>query len=340
MDFLIATHNMKKRAELERILKPIGVRVLLAEEAGVELTDVEETGVTFEENAFLKADSGCKESGMPCIADDSGLAVDALDGAPGVYSARYAGEHGNDEKNNELLLKNLSDIPMDKRTARFVSTVCCCFPDGRHMTVRGECEGKIAFEPAGEGGFGYDPLFLPDEFPGKTMAQLTAEEKDSISHRGKALRLLAKKTGGNYMTSKERAALRAQANSLEPLFQVGKGGVNDALIAQTLDAFRSRELLKLKVLLETAPKPPREIAEEIAAKTQSEVVQVVGGSLIFFKENPELHEPKDKKKKITGTKNPNRPSVRKKIHEKKLAEERKTAARRKAERNFRRSRDI
>ena len=167
MDFLIATHNMKKRAELERILKPIGVRVLLAEEAGVELTDVEETGVTFEENAFLKADSGCKESGMPCIADDSGLVVDALDGAPGVYSARYAGEHGNDEKNNELLLKNLSDIPMDKRTARFVSTVCCCFPD--------------------------DPLFLPDEFPGKTMAQLTAEEKDSISHRGKALRLLAKK---------------------------------------------------------------------------------------------------------------------------------------------------
>ena len=148
MDFLIATHNMKKRAELERILKPIGVRVLLAEEAGVELTDVEETGVTFEEHAFLKADSGCKESGMPCIADDSGLAVDALDGAPGVYSARYAGEHGNDEKNNELLLKNLSDIPMDKRTARFVSTVCCCFPDGRHMTVRGECEGKIAFEPA------------------------------------------------------------------------------------------------------------------------------------------------------------------------------------------------
>lgn len=143
------------------------------------------------------------------------------------------------------------------------------------------------------------------------------------------------------MTSKERAALRAQANSLEPLFQVGKGGVNDALIAQMLDAFRSRELLKLKVLLETAPKSPREIAEEIAAKTQSEVVQVVGGSLIFFKENPELHEPKEKKKKtVTGTKNPNRPSVRKKIHEKKLAEERKTAARRKAERNFRRKGDV
>lgn len=193
MDFLIATHNMKKRLELERILKPIGVRVLLAEEAGIELTDVEETGVTFEENALLKAESGCKESGMPCIADDSGLEVDALGGEPGVYSARYAGEHGNDEKNNELLLKNLDGISLDKRTARFVSTVCCCFPDGSHITVRGECEGKIGFSPDGNGGFGYDPLFLPDDFPGKTMAQLTAEEKDSISHRGKALRVLSKK---------------------------------------------------------------------------------------------------------------------------------------------------
>ena len=143
------------------------------------------------------------------------------------------------------------------------------------------------------------------------------------------------------ITSKQRAQLRGLAMQQDTIIQVGKGGVNDALIAQTLDAFRSRELLKLKVLLETAPKSPREIAEEIAAKTQSEVVQVVGGSLIFFKENPELHEPKDKKKKtVTGTKNPNRPSVRKKIHEKKLAEERKTAARRKAERNFRRKGDV
>lgn len=107
MDFLIATHNMKKRAELERILKPIGVRVMLAEEAGVELTDVEETGVTFEENAFLKADSGCKESGMPCIADDSGLAVDALDGAPGVYSARYAGEHGTTRRTTSFCSKSV-----------------------------------------------------------------------------------------------------------------------------------------------------------------------------------------------------------------------------------------
>lgn len=193
MDFLIATHNMKKRDELSRILKPVGVRVLLAEEAGVDLTDVEETGTTFEENAFLKAQSGCLESDMPCIADDSGLAVDALDGAPGVFSARYSGEHGNDDKNNELLLENLKDVPMERRTARFVSAVCCVFPDGRKITVRGECEGKIAFDLKGNGGFGYDPLFLPEEYEGKTMAQLTPEEKDAISHRGKALRLLSKK---------------------------------------------------------------------------------------------------------------------------------------------------
>ncbi len=192
MDFLIATHNMKKRDELSRILKPIGVNVLLAEEAGVDLTDVEETGTTFEENAYLKAQGGCDESGMPCIADDSGLAVDALDGAPGVYSARYSGEHGNDDKNNELLLENLKDVPLEKRTARFVSAVCCVFPDGRKITVRGEVEGKIAFGLKGCNGFGYDPMFLPDAFPGKTMAELTAEEKDSISHRGNALRLLCK----------------------------------------------------------------------------------------------------------------------------------------------------
>lgn len=128
-----------------------------------------------------------------------------------------------------------------------------------------------------------------------------------------------------YDKQRESRAARAGKFARAAVSGRARGGVNDALIAQTLDAFRSRELLKLKVLLETAPKSPREIAEEIAAKTQSEVVQVVGGSLIFFKENPELHEPKEKKKKtVTGTKNPNRPSVRKKIHEKKLAEERKT----------------
>lgn len=189
MDFLIATHNMKKRDELQRILSPLGVRVLTADEAGVDLTDVEETGTTFEENALLKARSGCKEGKMPCIADDSGLCVDALDGAPGVYSARFAGEHGNDDKNNEKLLSLLSDVPPEKRTARFVSTVACVFPDGRELVVRGECEGKIGYEKRGENGFGYDPLFYVGE---RTFAEFTPEEKDAVSHRGNALRALCK----------------------------------------------------------------------------------------------------------------------------------------------------
>ncbi len=187
MDFLIATHNMKKRDELQRILSPLGVHVLTADEAGVDLTDVEETGATFEENALLKARSGCKEGKMPCIADDSGLCVDALDGAPGVYSARFAGEHGNDDKNNEKLLSLLSDVPPEKRTARFVSTVACVFPDGRELVVRGECEGKIGYEKRGENGFGYDPLFYVGE---RTFAEFTPEEKDAVSHRGNALRAL------------------------------------------------------------------------------------------------------------------------------------------------------
>ena len=187
MDFLIATHNMKKRDELQRILSPLGVHVLTADEAGVDLTDVEETGTTFEENALLKARSGCKEGKVPCIADDSGLCVDALDGAPGVYSARFAGEHGNDDKNNEKLLSLLSDVPPEKRTARFVSTVACVFPDGRELVVRGECEGKIGYEKRGENGFGYDPLFYVGE---RTFAEFTPEEKDAVSHRGNALRAL------------------------------------------------------------------------------------------------------------------------------------------------------
>lgn len=193
MDYIIATHNMKKRDEMQRILAPLGIRVLLAEEAGIELTDAEETGTTFEENAFIKAESGCRESGMPCIADDSGLAVDFLDGAPGVYSARYAGEHGNDAANNEKLLKALEGVEDEKRGAAFVSVACCVYPDGKKLIARGECRGFIGYEEIGNGGFGYDPLFLPVEYGGeKTMAQLTADEKDAISHRGKSVRLLAK----------------------------------------------------------------------------------------------------------------------------------------------------
>ncbi|MGN1421289.1 MAG: RdgB/HAM1 family non-canonical purine NTP pyrophosphatase [Eubacterium sp.] len=188
MDFILATNNMKKLAEMQRILSPLGINVVTAKMLGITLEDVEEDGEIFEDNAKIKARAACKETGMPAIADDSGLCVDYLDGAPGVYSARFAGEHGNDEKNNDLLLEKLDGVPMEKRGAHYVCAICCTFPDGREIVVRGECHGKIGFERDGQEGFGYDPLFLVN---GKSFGRYTAEEKDKISHRGNALRLLA-----------------------------------------------------------------------------------------------------------------------------------------------------
>lgn len=187
MDFILATNNMKKLAEMQRILSPLGINVVTAKMLGITLEEVEEDGETFEDNAKIKARAACKATNMPAIADDSGLCVDYLDGAPGVYSARFAGEHGNDEKNNDLLLKKLEGVPMEKRTAYYVCAICCTFPNGKEIVVRGECNGFIGFERDGNEGFGYDPLFIVD---GRTFGRYSAEEKDKISHRGKALRLL------------------------------------------------------------------------------------------------------------------------------------------------------
>ena len=189
MDFILATNNMKKLAEMQRILSPLGINVVTAKMLGKQLEDVEEDGKTFEDNAKLKARAACREMNMPAIADDSGLCVDYLDGAPGIFSARFAGEHGNDEKNNDLLLEKLDGVPLEKRTAHYVCAICCTFPDGREIVVRGECNGVIGFERDGHEGFGYDPLFLVN---GKAFGRYTAEEKDKISHRGNALRLLTK----------------------------------------------------------------------------------------------------------------------------------------------------
>lgn len=189
MDFILATNNMKKLAEMQRILSPLGINVVTAKMLGKQLEDVEEDGKTFEDNAKLKARAACKEMNMPAIADDSGLCVDYLNGAPGIFSARFAGEHGNDEKNNDLLLEKLDGVPLEKRTAHYVCAICCTFPDGREIVVRGECNGVIGFERDGHEGFGYDPLFLVD---GKAFGRYTAEEKDKISHRGNAFRLLTK----------------------------------------------------------------------------------------------------------------------------------------------------
>ena len=157
----------------------------------------EQTGTTFAENALIKAETICKASGLPTIADDSGLCVDALDGAPGVYSARYCGHHGDDEANNDKLLAAMQAVPAGQRGAKFVSAVCFILPDGRHLTCMGECPGSIAFTRlCGDYGFGYDPLFLPVDTPGKTMAELTADEKNAISHRFHALEHLSAKLTG------------------------------------------------------------------------------------------------------------------------------------------------
>jgi XTP/dITP diphosphohydrolase len=184
---ILATHNKKKLDELRRILQPLGYAVI----PGDALPDVEETGQSFAENACLKAAAGCAASGLPCAGDDSGLCVNALGGAPGVFSARYAGQHGNDGANIRKLLSALGELPAEQRAARFVCAICCCFPDGRKITAQGVCEGKIAFTKSGAGGFGYDPVFLPNAYPGKSMAELTPAEKDGVSHRGAALRALA-----------------------------------------------------------------------------------------------------------------------------------------------------
>ncbi len=187
--FIVASHNKKKLAELTRILKPMGFDVICPSDIEGGVPDVEESGTTFEENALLKARSACEHSGLPAVADDSGLCVDALDGAPGIYSARYAGT-GNDDDNNELLLKNLKDLPKEERTARFVSSIACVFPDGREFTVRGTCEGYILEAPQGDGGFGYDPLFMT-EFG--CFGTMTAEQKDAVSHRHNAIVLFKEK---------------------------------------------------------------------------------------------------------------------------------------------------
>ncbi len=215
IQFVAATNNAGKMAEIRRILEKMGCEVLSQREAGITL-EPDENGATFAENALIKAREIAKIAKKPVIADDSGLCVDALNGEPGVYSARYCGTHGDDEANNDKLLAELSDTQMDKRGAKFVSCVCVYMPDklcadGRdeegttYIIARGECPGHIAFERAGTNGFGYDPIFVP-QFVGlgatglqctknvdnRTYAQLEAYEKDAISHRGAAMRELEK----------------------------------------------------------------------------------------------------------------------------------------------------
>ena len=184
MKLVLASKNAHKQKEMGDILAGLGIEVMLEADAGVDV-QVEETGTTFEENALLKARAVCEATGLAAVADDSGLCVDALNGAPGVYSARYGGEDLRDPGRCRLLLENMRG-QLDRR-CRFVSAICCCFPNGDTVTARGECAGTLAYAPRGTSGFGYDPIFF---FPPmkKTFAELTAEEKNGVSHRGNALR--------------------------------------------------------------------------------------------------------------------------------------------------------
>lgn len=184
-----ASQNRHKIEEMEAITRKYGMQIMGRDEFGLPKTKIKEDGDTFEANSLKKAKEIFWICNQITIADDSGLEVDALNGAPGVYSSRFAGEEGNDEKNNKKLLELMKDVPMEKRTARFVSVITMYFPSGRHIVARGECEGHILFEEAGENGFGYDPLFRPLGYE-KSFGELPAEEKNKISHRAKALQEL------------------------------------------------------------------------------------------------------------------------------------------------------
>ena len=186
MKFVLASHNQGKLAEMQRILSQLGVEVVLQSELGLAL-EPEETGTTFTENARIKAEAVMQASGLPAIADDSGLCVDWLQGAPGIYSARYGGLDSDPER-CRLLLGNMRGAT--HRAAHFHTAIVCAFPNGDTLTAEGDCHGTIAVAPMGDGGFGYDPIFFVPSLR-KTFAQLTAEEKNAISHRGNALRSFA-----------------------------------------------------------------------------------------------------------------------------------------------------
>lgn len=192
MRLIFATANPGKLREAREILEPHGFEVVSPYDLGLtkEQVDVEETGKTFEENAIIKVQNLWQLTGLPCFADDSGLVVDALGGAPGIYSARYASLDGSGEDHNfasniDKLLHNLQGV--SDRTARFVCVVALILPEAGIKTFRGTCEGRIAYEPAGCGGFGYDPVFIADAYPDRTLAEVDEDAKNAISHRGNAL---------------------------------------------------------------------------------------------------------------------------------------------------------
>lgn len=186
---ILATHNQGKVKELKELLKELPLEIEFLKDYP-QLADIEETGKTFQENARIKAATVFKATGIPTIADDSGLEVEILNGDPGVYSSRYAGQEGDDLANNKKLLGQLANIPLEKRAANFHSVICLILKDGKEIYTEGICQGKIGLESRGRNGFGYDPLFLVEPDYKKTMAELTLEGKNLISHRARAFNKL------------------------------------------------------------------------------------------------------------------------------------------------------
>ena len=242
--FVLATHNPGKVREMREILSELGLEVLAPEDVGVTV-DVEETGTTFAENAMLKAKAICELTGLPSIGDDSGLCVNALNGGPGVYSARYGGEDITDEQRNKLLLESVKG--QGTRDAHFSCAIACAFPNGDEITAEGRCDGVISYIPMGTGGFGYDPVFnYPPKL--KTFAQMTPDEKSEISHRGKALRAFAEKLGA-YLSELAWKELEEEKAQQEPAPEASES-------AEESDAAAPDE------------NPPSDIAPEVAETPQ------------------------------------------------------------------------
>ena len=193
---VVSTNNRGKLKEIRAALAFPGWQFVAAGELDETWPSPDETGITFIENARIKAQAAAERFGMAALADDSGLEVDALDGEPGVASSHYAGPCATDAENNSRLLLALQDVPLEERRARFRCTMLFLDDDGRETIAEGVCEGHVAFKPSGEGGFGYDPLFMPDATPGRSMAELDMAEKNAISHRGAALRALHEALAG------------------------------------------------------------------------------------------------------------------------------------------------
>lgn len=293
MKFVLASRNANKIREVREWLCSAGgvlqnAEILSLDDIG--LTDeIEETGNTFAENALLKA-AAPAAVGYIGIADDSGLTVDALDGAPGIYSARYAEEGHDDRKNNAKLLREMEHVSDGERGARYVCAIACVFPDGRRFSVEGSCKGTILRFPCGDGGFGYDPLFWSLDLE-KTFAEADPAEKNHVSHRARALQRFARKLQTflhkpQPLGSKARAYLRSLSNAMQPIFQIGKGGISGEMCKQINNALEARELIKVSVL-DNCIYTPREAAEMLAESACAAVVSVTGRKFVLYRESAE-----------------------------------------------------